>query len=123
MRMVTKEQPKEEVLKEIVIAYDAFLYNEYEERVDDLEEMLNDVQSGKSVWYSIASTNAEYDDDMMFDAEINFVEMKVRYSVRGTVVKEDKFDTYHEMLMFVKYASFDELVSDDNFPGYSKYED
>lgn len=130
MRMITKPATREELLKDIVIAYDNFLYNEYEERVDDIEEMMNDVMSGKSEWYDLAVTSAEYDDDLMFYVKVNIIENKVVYLVNNKkghegyqLLKEKNFTDYNEMLMFIKYASFDELTSDDNFPGYSLFKE
>ena len=129
MRMITKPATREELLKDIVIAYDNFLYNEYEERVDDIEEMMNDVMNGKSEWYDLAVVSAEYNEDLMFYVKVNVTENKVAYliNMKGwsgyKLLKEKDFNDYNELLMFIKYASFDELTSDDNFPGYSIYKE
>ena len=130
MRMITKPATREELLKDIVIAYDNFLYNEYEERVDDIEEMMNDVMNGKSEWYDLAVVSAEYNEDLMFYVKVNITENKVTYLINNTkgcdgykLLKEKYFNDYNELLIFIKYASFDELISDDNFPGYSKYKE
>lgn len=101
-------------------AIDEFLISEYENE-SNYDEILEKINNGEEI--NLATTNAEYDDDMEFEATLvtKDEKYKIEYSVNEEVVNEEEYKI-DELINVLKYTSFEELTGDENFPGYSKYE-
>ena len=100
-----------------------FMETEYDDYSRSRIELLGEVSSYPNRWINLASTNAEYDDDMKFCVDLNFGARQARWTVNDKVVKTESFENLKEMENFIRFTTFEEVTGDENFPGYSKYEE
>lgn len=106
-----------EILAKVI---DEFLIREYDNE-SEYDKIMEKINNGEEI--NLATTSAEYDDDMEFEATLvkNDDKYKIKYSVNEEVVNEEEYKI-NELINVLKYTSFEELTEDENFPGYSKYE-
>lgn len=79
--------------------------------------------------YSLAVTNAEYNDALLFGVKVNINVPSVIWYIENEVteetknVNEKKFSTYDELLEFVNEHSFEDILGDEYYGDVSKYEE
>lgn len=114
----------EKILEEIIDKINEYNTFEFEfskeEMKKDKEDIIEKVKNKKDI--ELAYTTDENDKNE-FEVFINLKTLKLMYLVNNKIVKEEKFKDLNEVLEYVSDMDFDSLVDDDNFPGFSKYND
>lgn len=109
-----------DLLKLAKVIYDYYV-NEFESSTLNTTEIYNELVKGNII--GLASTEAEYS-EMVFEANLNIAKLRIEFVVDGgEYVKALEFKSVEDVTEYIQGVTFDDLVDDDNFPGYSKYED
>lgn len=112
-----KDENKLNILVEKI---NQFFIKEYMK--DNCEDYIKD-SLYKNERINLASTNAEYDDELSFNVDLDIKNLKLIFMVDDEEVNSMSFKSLDEVIDYINSISFEELVDDDNFPGYTKYED
>lgn len=79
--------------------------------------------------YSLAVTNAEYNDALLFGVKVNVNVPSIIWYIENEVTEETKnvnekrFHSYDELLKFINEHSFEDILGDEYYGDVSKYEE
>lgn len=102
--------------EEIAKVLDNYYQREFLDE-SDYDGILQSINAGEIL--NLGSTTAEYD-NTTFDVELDVKNRKINYLVNNNIVNTEQYDIF-DLIQMLKYVTFDELLEDDNFPGYTKY--